>query len=89
MNFRANLKEFSPQPWVLTLACEMAPFGVAPPIRLAVLDSENRARELSDDELQEHKNNVEGALEYFKKYREIHSPRQVPTAPTTEREKGK
>ena len=67
---------------VLTLACEMAPSGVALPIRMAVLGSDKKARELTDDELQEHREHVDGALQHFKAYRDSPpSDQPLPTAP--------
>ena len=57
---------------VLKLACDMAPSGVAPPLQMAVLAPDRKgqiaARLLSEDELKEHEENVEEALEYFSKY---------------------
>ena len=57
---------------VLKLACDMAPFGVAPPIQMAALAPNHKgqlaASLLSEDELNEHGENVIGALEYFRKY---------------------
>ena len=62
---------------VLKLGCEMAPGGVAGPIQMAVLSSDRSskgklyARRLEEVELSEHEENVEAAIEYFKKYRDI------------------
>ena len=57
---------------VLKMACDMAPSGVAPPIKMAVLAPNGKgqlaASRLSEDELQEHAGSVENALEYFRKY---------------------
>ena len=57
---------------VLKLACEMSPFAVALPIQMAVLAPNHKgqlaAHLLSEDELDEHEENVKEALEYFSKY---------------------
>ena len=73
---------------VLKLACDMSPFGVAPPIQMAVLAPNHKgqlaAHLLSEDELHEHEGNVEEALEYFSKYpNQIKEPivRPIPSAP--------
>lgn len=58
---------------VLKLACEMAPFGVAEPIQMALLSPQVKgppsAFKLTEEELLEHMGNVEGAIDHFKKYR--------------------
>lgn len=62
---------------VLELACKMVPIGVQGPIQMATLvrDSKKRgqlvARELSEHDLSEHKENVANALVYFRKYRDL------------------
>ena len=61
--------------FVLKLACDMAPFGVAPPLQMALLyrDPENvgqwRARRLSEPELLEHEESVDGAIQQLGEYR--------------------
>ena len=59
---------------VLGLACEMAPFGVAPPIQMAVLAPGKKgqlsARLISEEELLEHQENVNGALNHLRTYRD-------------------
>ena len=60
---------------VLKLACNMTPFGVSLPIQMAILGPEKKgqlvARRLTEEELLEHESNVNSAIEYFKKYRDI------------------
>lgn len=60
---------------VLKLACGMAPSGVALPVQMALLYPDKKGhlvgKELTHDELLEHSDNVEGAIEHFKKYRDI------------------
>ena len=59
---------------VLKLACEMAPIGVASPLQIATLSAKTagafEARRLAEEELLEHENNVNEAIEYFRRYRE-------------------
>ena len=73
---------------VLQLTCSMSPDGVAEPIQIAVLgaNEEDRlsARRLSEDELLEHKQNVNNALEYFKSYRDVLHGTKSPTRPIPE-----
>lgn len=72
---------------VLKLGCEMAPEGVAEPIQMAVLslDRDNKgklsARRLEEGELDEHRGNVEDAIKYFGKYRNILHDRSAPKPP--------
>ena len=71
---------------VLTLGCEMATGGVAPPIQMAVLRKDGRgkllARRLSQDELLEHEANVRSAISYFSDYQSAHQqPQQAPSPP--------
>lgn len=58
---------------ILTLACEMAPIGVAKPLQIATLSvdgaAEPIARRLTEEELLEHENNVNAALDHFRQYR--------------------
>lgn len=60
---------------VLKLACEMAPTGVAPPVQMALLSPDKKGhlvrKELTQEELLEHNGNVEGAIQHFRKYRDI------------------
>ena len=57
---------------VLKLGCEMAPFGVSPPLQIAVLSRVSSgdlvARRLSSEELLEHEENVRAAIEHFRRY---------------------
>ena len=57
---------------VLTLGCQIAPIGVAEPIHMAILEPQKKgqlaARLLSDEELLEHKQSVEGAFEHLREY---------------------
>ena len=57
---------------VLTLGCEMAPQGVSGPIQIAVLakneDGKIQAQRISQEEQQEHLENVKSAIEYFGNY---------------------
>ena len=57
---------------VLKLGCEMAPFGVSPPIQIATLSNVGSndfvARRLLPDELLEHEDNVQTAIEHFGRY---------------------
>lgn len=72
---------------VLKLGCEMAPEGVAEPIQMAVLspDRDNKgklfARRLEEGELDEHRGNVEDAIKYFGKYRDILHNKSAPKPP--------
>ena len=72
---------------VLKLACDMAPVGVAPPIQMAVLAQDRKgqlsAQIIAKEALLEHEDNVNEALEYFKKYvnRDNNSV-QVPDLPS-------
>ena len=58
---------------VLKLACQMSPVGVAEPIQMAILYPNKKgqlsARQLTEEELLEHKEVVSGAIEHFKQYR--------------------
>ena len=62
---------------VLGMACQMAPVGVALPIQIAMLfrDPGNKGRltacRLTEEELLEHRDAVDRAIEYFKNYRTI------------------
>lgn len=59
---------------VLKLGCDMAPFGVSPPLQISTLSrtgsDELIARRLSSDELLEHEENVRAAIEHFRRYPE-------------------
>ena len=78
---------------VLKLGCEMAPTGVAEPIQIAVLGpnpndkGKLHAFRLTKEELLEHEGNVESAIKYFSKYKEmLHetpSPKELPPAPSS------
>ena len=59
---------------VLKLACEMDTGGVAEPIQMALLESEKgqfSARRLSEDQLSEHRQNVDDAIKHFRRYMAI------------------
>ena len=62
---------------VLKLGCDMAPVAVSGPIRIAILgaDSEKNgqlsARRLAEEELAEHQQSVEDAIEHLRGYREV------------------
>ncbi len=61
---------------VLTLGFKMVPAGVAGPIQMAILEqtsdtkSQLTARRLTQEELSEHEQSVEDAIEHFRGYRE-------------------
>lgn len=57
--------------WTLKHVIELNPGGINGPQQIAVLDADNHARLLKDDELQEHINNAEGAEIYLKAYKDI------------------
>ena len=70
---------------VLTLACEMAPIGVAKPLQIAILSmdggAEPTARRLTEEELLEHEGNVNEALDHFRQYRGVLSDVSGATRP--------
>ena len=74
---------------VLELGCEMAPTGVAKPIQIAMLGPDRKgklfARRLTQEELLEHEGNVKGAIEHFRKYRDVlrgtNTTQQLPPTP--------
>ena len=75
---------------VLTLGCQMATLGVAPPIQMAVLRKDEKgkllAHRIGEEELLEHETNVESAIKYFRHYQSIlqepqESSRELPQAP--------
>lgn len=57
---------------VLTLACEMAPIGVAKPLQIAILSVDSAGepitQRLTEGELLEHEGNVNEALDHFRRY---------------------
>lgn len=63
--------------WVLEHACKINPGGVNEPISIAVLEKNNNntysARLLSDDELMEHRQNIQEAKDILRNYRNFHS----------------
>ena len=66
---------------VLRLACAMVPMGVAEPIQMAVLEPNSaggsmRARSLSREELEEHREHVDEVMERFRSLR--HGTRTSP-----------
>lgn len=60
---------------VLTLGCEMAPYGVSAPIQMAVLTKNRKknffAKKMKLEELQEHIEIVDGAIRHFGEYIDI------------------
>lgn len=68
---------------VLQLTCSMAPSFVSEPIQIAVLGPNEKnqlsARRLSEDELLEHKQNVNDAMEHPKSYRDVLHGMRSPT----------
>jgi len=64
--------------WALEHAVEVNPGGVNGPIRIAILEQINggdlKARLLSEEELAQHRQNVEGAREHLREYRNKHRP---------------
>ncbi len=70
--------------WALDHAVEVNPGGVNGPIRIAVIEKQRgrlKARVLSDDELDEHKQNVRDAYSELRKFRE-HQQDHQPTVAT-------
>ncbi len=57
--------------WTLNHVIELNPGGINGPARIAVLDDHSRARELTEDELQEHISNAQGAEKHLAQYKEI------------------
>ena len=58
--------------WTLKHVIELNPGGIAPPAQIAVLDANKKqARLLTDEEIQEHINNAEGAEKHLQSYRDI------------------
>jgi 20S proteasome alpha/beta subunit len=55
--------------WTLKHVIELNPGGINGPQQIAVLDMNNRARLLKDDEIQEHLSNAEGAEEHLRNYK--------------------
>ena len=76
--------------WALNHVIELNPGGINGPPRIAVLDNQNRARELSDAELEEHKSNADGAEKHLSQYKEIlrgAGASSIPAAPPAPDEK--
>ena len=76
---------------VLTLGCEMAPMGVSKPIQMAMLTVDENgnphAQRISSEEQQEHLENVNSAVEYFRGYIKVlfgedEEPPELPSIPT-------
>jgi len=67
--------------WTLKHVIELNPGGIAPPAQIAVLDAKNKARLLTDEEIQEHINNAEGAEKHLENYREILQGKKGETIP--------
>ena len=74
--------------WALDHAIEVNPGGVNGPIRIAVIERQEgrlKARLLSEDELDEHKQNVEATYEALRRFRNRQSAataRDLPEMPT-------
>lgn len=70
--------------WVLQHAIEVNPGGVNGPMKIAVLEKYQgrwRARLLSEDELLEHKQNVEAAYDALRRFRDRQSPSTTGNVP--------
>lgn len=79
---------------VLKLACRMSPTGVSEPLQMAILYPEKgaqlKASLLTEEELLEHEQGVDEAIEHFRKYRSKMSGEDVPlkgppAAPSTQK----
>ena len=75
---------------VLTLGCEMAPQGVSKPIQIAILARNDKgklfAERIGSEKQQEHLENVNSAIEYFRNYNRVllgqdDTPSDLPSAP--------
>jgi 20S proteasome alpha/beta subunit len=72
--------------WALKHACDINPGGINYPIRIAVLSKNNGgldAKMLSDDDLAETRDLVEGASSHFASFREILLGQSLTIAPPT------
>ena len=71
---------------VLELAFTMAPAGISAPIQIATLqrDSDRNftSRRLSEDEITEHRNAAENALNYFREFKDRQLPETKIPSPT-------
>jgi hypothetical protein len=70
--------------WTLEHAIQTNPGGVASPIQVAVLEykkNEALARELTDSELGEHRQNIAAAESYLKQYPGQHTPTDRESSP--------
>lgn len=68
--------------WTLNHVIELNPGGINGPQQIAVLDSKkNTATLLTDSQIQEHINNVEGAETYLSEYSKIIAGKCAPTIP--------
>jgi hypothetical protein len=76
--------------WALQHAIEVNPGGVNAPISIAVLEREQddgdwKARLLDKKDLDQHEQNVDGALAHLREYRQKHDLREVPDSPAPPR----
>jgi len=55
----------------LELAIELCPIGVAGPIKIAICDSDGKARFLDDSDLDGHRENAKQAIDHFGRYAEV------------------
>lgn len=70
--------------WTLSHAIKLNPGGVNGPIQMAVLASEKgkyTARLLDPGEIEAHEENVEGAMEHLRKYRDVLAGKNAAAAP--------
>ena len=69
---------------VLKLGCEMTPFGVDFPVQMATIRQRKNqrivAQRIAEEELAEHKQNVDEAINYFKQYNNILRKSEEPKA---------
>jgi hypothetical protein len=70
--------------WVMDHAIAINPGGVNAPLRIAVLEHTGqgyKARLLSDEEIAPHRENVKGAKDYLRGYKDRHNPEAAPDLP--------
>ncbi len=71
--------------WALEHACKVNPGGVNEPISVAVLEKNEKgeftARVLSRAEVDAHRENIEGARQHLRKYRDEHKPNAAKDVP--------
>lgn len=76
--------------WALDHAIKLNPGGVKGPIRIAILASikgQFKAREIEEDELQEHRQHIEEVKDQLREFRKIHKegPEDIPDVPKPEK----